>query len=215
MLKRKKDIKSRILIFGSFFLILSGIFIIGSNYYDIKKLKQTEEEKVETFFVEDIEEDSEVTDEIVEEPTENKTEKTIVDYDYIAVLEIPSIGLKRGLVEYGSKYNDVKYNIQIIEKSKMPDIENGNLILAGHNGNSYVSFFRNLYKIKDNDLINVYYNGYKYIYKFSNSYEDAKTGTINIVRDNNKNTITLITCKKNSNDKQLVFIGYLVDKVSY
>ena len=134
---------------------------------------------------------------------------------YIAVLESPDINLKRGLVDYNSKYNDVKYNIQIIEKSNMPDKPNGNFILAGHNGTSSVSFFRNLNKLTTDSLINIYYKGYKYIYKFNNSYEVDKDGEIEIKRDINKNTITLITCKKNSKTKQVVNIGYLVDKVEY
>ena len=59
------------------------------------------------------------------------------------------------------------------------------------------------------------YQGYKYVYQYSNSYEVDKTGIVSIIRDKNKNAITLITCKKNSKDKQLVFIGYLIDKVEY
>lgn len=96
----------------------------------------------------------------------------------------------------------------------MPDVDKGNFIVAGHNGNSYISFFKNLHKMNSGDLINIYYNGYKYVYKYDNFYEVEKTGTVNIVRDKNKTAVTLITCKRNSN-KQLVFIGYLIDKVEY
>ena len=40
-------------------------------------------------------------------------------------------------------------------------------------------------------------------------------GNVEIVRNRYKNTITLITCKKGTKDKQTIFIGYLVDKVEY
>ena len=97
----------------------------------------------------------------------------------------------------------------------MPDIENSNLILAGHNGTSNVSFFNDLDKLKEDSLVYVYYNNIKYIYKINNNYEVKKDGKVEIIRNRNKTTITLITCKKDSKDKQLVYIGYLVDKVEY
>lgn len=211
--KKRKINKSQLALIGSFLLILSGLLVIGNHYFYQNQKEIKEQEKIEEFFEEEKVEYPEVSTEeekIQEVKQEHKTE-----YDYIAILEIESVNLKRGLVSPDSKYNNVKYNIQIMETSTMPNVENGNLILAGHNGTSYVSFFKNLYKMKDGDLINVYYQGYKYVYKYTNSYEVSKTGIVSIVRDKSKNTITLITCKKDSKDKQLVFIGYLVDKVEY
>ena len=211
-----KITKSQLAIIGSLLLILCGVFIIGYKYLNNFKIKLIQEQKIEEVI--------KLTDDIfyvddngsIVEPEEEKVEtKNEESYDYIAVLEISSINLKRGLVAYDNKYNNVNYNIQIIENSNMPNIDNSNLILAGHNGNSSVSFFKDLYKLKKGDLINVYYDNYKYIYEYSYYYEVDKTGTVNIVRDNNKTTITLITCKKGSDTKQLVFIGYLIDKVVY
>ena len=136
-------------------------------------------------------------------------------YDYIAVLEIPSLNLKRGLLSIDNKYNDVAYNIAIMETSNMPDIINSNLILASHNGNSNVSFFKDLEKLNTDSLIYIYYNGYKYIYKINNYYIVDKTGKVNINRNKNKNTITLITCKNNTDTKQIVYIGYMINKEIY
>ena len=107
------------------------------------------------------------------------------------------------------------YNIQIIDKSTMPNVVNGNLVLASHNGASYISFFRNLDKLNINDKIYVYYGGYKYIYSLSKTYDTPKDGNIEVYRDNSKTTITLITCKKNSKDTQVVYIGYLDSKELY
>ena len=136
-------------------------------------------------------------------------------YEYIAVLEIPDVGIKNGLVNKYSKYNDVKYNIQILDNSSMPDIPKSNIILASHNGTSKVSYFNNLANIKDDSLIYLYYNGIKYIYKYHHSYEVLKNMEIDIKRDRSVNTITLITCKKNDLDKQVVYIGYLINKETY
>ena len=59
------------------------------------------------------------------------------------------------------------------------------------------------------------FDGIKYEYKIADIYDVDKTGTVNISRDKNRTTITLITCKKYSKDKQTVFIGYLSNKEAY
>ena len=206
----KKRKENKIIILIGLLLITSSIMFLLFDIYKNTKKEVQEVKMVENFFEEIPQE--EVKEEVKEE--ESKTSSS-PSYNYIAVLEIPSINLKRGIVDYNSKYNNVKYNIQIIEHSQMPDVENSNLILAGHNGTSGVSFFRNLYKLKEDSLIYVYYDGYKYIYKLNNSYDTDKDGKIEVVRNRYKNAITLITCKKGTKDKQTVFIGYLVDKVEF
>ena len=83
--------------------------------------------------------------------------------------------------------------------------EKGNVILAGHSGNSYVSFFKNLEKLNNGDIAYIFYNGNKFSYRLVNCYEIEKTGFANIIRNQEKETLTLITCKHNSN-KQYIFI---------
>lgn len=125
---------------------------------------------------------------------------------YIAVLEIPKIKLKKGLYNIDSKLNNVDKNIEILHESDMPDIPNGNLILASHSGNSSISYFKNLTKLEINDKIIIYYNNEKYIYKLVNIYEVDKKGSMEIIRNNNKRVLTLITCNKKDKTKQSVFI---------
>ena len=206
----KKRKENKIVILIGLLLITSSIMFLLFDVYKYTKKEVQEVKMVENFFEEIPQE--EVKEEVKEE--ESKTSSS-PSYNYFAVLEIPSINLKRGIVDYNSKYNNVKYNIQIIEHSQMQDVENSNLILAGHNGTSGVSFFKNLYKLKEDSLIYLYYDGYKYIYKLNNYYDTDKDGKIEIVRNRYKNAITLITCKKGTKDKQTVFIGYLVDKVEF
>ena len=97
----------------------------------------------------------------------------------------------------------------------MPNIEKGNLILSGHNGNTSMSYFKNLYKMDKGDLVYIYFKNKNYIYEYSYFYEVDKIGSVNIIRDYNRSTLTFITCKNDSNDKQLVFISYLIDVVDY
>lgn len=180
-MKRRRENKW-LLLFG-ILLILFSIFIISFDIYKNTKKEIQQVELVEDFF----QEEPDVLEEPIEEEEvstqENKVETSSPTYNYVAILEIPSIGLKRGIVDFNSKYNNVKYNIQIIEHSEFPIVENSNLILAGHNGSSNVSFFKNLYKVKEDSLIYLYYDGYKYIYKLNHSYDTAKDGKVEIKRN--------------------------------
>ena len=52
--------------------------------------------------------------------------------------------------------------------------------------------------------------GIKSIYKIVDKYETKKNGKVNIKRDINKNTLTLITCKAFT-DKQIVVISEFIN----
>ena len=142
-----------------------------------------------------------------EKQTVSNTLKVNTSNDYLAVIEIPKISLRRYLFYVNSKQNDDDKNIEVLKNSDMPSVKGGNLILAGHNGNTSVGHFKNLHKLVINDEIIIYYNNIKYVYKVSKIYDVLKTGTVGIKRDKSQNTVTLITCL--GNDRQLVVIGYL------
>ena len=206
-LKRKSKIVS--IIIGIILLVAVIIFNLY-NYSSSKKEVIIEENKIEEFFVEEIIEEHQMTE--IKPVTESKRQNTA---NYSMIVEIPNIGLKKGLCSIGQECNAVSKNIQILKESDMPNVTNGNLLLAGHNGNSKVSFFNKLDKLKVNDSIYIYYNGTKYEYKLFNYYDIKKTGKAIIHRDNDKTTLVLITCKKNTDDKQVVYIAYLDNKTEY
>lgn len=131
----------------------------------------------------------------------------VTNDEKLGVIEIPKINLKRYLYKVDAYQNNVNKNIEVLKSSDMPDVKDGNLILAGHNGNTSVGHFRNLHKLSLGDDIIVNYKGKSYNYEVSKIYDVLKTGTVAIKRDKNKNTITLITCL--GSDRQLVVIGYL------
>lgn len=211
MLKQKEKIKnkrkSQLIIFGSFLIIIGNIMIISKFLYNYFQI-QTEKDLIDKFYDEE-----KIKKKVVEEEsTSNNEQKKNVttDNEYIGILKIPKIGLEKGLVSKNSYYNNVNRNIFILNESDMPDKKNGNVILAGHSGNSRISFFKNLYKLGINDYVSIFYNGNEYKYKVVNLYEIEKTGKANIVRNVEKNTLTLITCKQNTN-KQIVYICELID----
>lgn len=208
-LRKKEKNSSNLVIAISFFIIIFSLIMIGNEYYKNYKIEEDNNDKLVEFF--DIQEDL-IEEEIIEEqPIEDKKEEPIINNEqYIGVLEIKKINLTRGFYSKNSRLNNVNKNIQILSSSDMPDIENGNVIIAAHSGNSSISFFRNLPKLNADDNAIIYYQGKTYIYKLVNNYEIEKTGTANIKRNINKNSLTLITCKHNSN-KQLVYIFELIN----
>lgn len=125
--------------------------------------------------------------------------------EYLGILEIKKIKLRKGFYKLNSNLNNVNKNITIVSSSDMPNVNKGNLILASHSGNSSVSYFRYLDKLDMEDIASIYYLGKKYDYKLINYYDVDKNGSVQIIKNNDINTLTLITCKKNT-DKQTVFI---------
>ncbi len=207
----KKDRKSQLLIVGSLLILLGFSVIIGKMYFEQKSDDLKNIALVE-FYEEQDEIKNNSSSETIEEIVVEKEEKNTSQLDYIAVLKIPSIGLEKGLVSKDSYYNNVNKNIKILDESDMPDKENGNVILAAHSGNGRTAFFKNLNKLKKDNIVSVFYNGYEYKYKMVNTYDVEKTGTVEIVRNSEKNTLTLITCRHNTN-KQIVVICELVEKM--
>lgn len=219
MLKRKTknniQRKSQLLIVGSL-LIIIGLGIIGgkviTNYLD----KKQEESLINDFYKEQEEYvvDVPVMEEelVQEEEREQEVKSNAPEINYIAVLKIPKIDLEKGLASKDSYWNNVNRNIQILSESDMPDVENGNVILASHSGNGKVSYFRKLNKLQNDDIVSIFYNGKEYKYKMVNSYEIEKNGYAHIVRNKEKSTLTLITCKHNTN-KQIVVICELQEVI--
>lgn len=213
--KERNKNKSHLLEVGSF-LILVGISVlcfksIGSylnteNEKDLIKDYYEEESIVDVPIVEE-----EIIQEKHEQQVEEKAKQNKVKVNYIAVLKIPKLGLEKGLASKDSYYNNVSRNIQILDESDMPDIEKGNVILAGHSGSSSISYFKNLNKLTIDDKVIISYKGKDYIYKMVNSYEIEKNGYAHIIRNAEKNTLTMITCKHKTN-KQLVIICELVEE---
>ena len=129
-----------------------------------------------------------------------------ITYNYIGILEISKLGIKKGFLNLESPYNNVNKNVTLIEYSTMPDVENGNLILAAHSGNCWVCYFDKLYMLSVGDKAAVTYNGYKYTYELKNIYNVPKTGTVEVRRDPSKTVLTLITCTRGSDTEQTVYI---------
>ena len=198
----KKFKLNRYIVIGITIILLS---IIGGNYKLLLNYfnNKQDEKMIQEFYQENLSEE-ETTEEVgTEEKAEDKKETQKINY--IAVLKINKINLVRGLIDESSYLNNIKYNVQIIKGSNMPDVVGGNLILAAHSGNARISYFRNLNKLEIGDTATVDYKGKRYNYKVVNIYDVNKNGKVEIKRNLSKSTLTLITCRHNT-DKQIVII---------
>ena len=216
MLRKIKLQNSTLIIIG--IIIIASGFVLGfQEYFEERKNKTFSEMNIllyENEIPENKEQDkleeqnNEVVDNSnIEEPANNND----TSYNYIGFLEIPKINLRAGFLDINSKYNNVDKNVTIIRGSTMPDKKNNNLILAAHSGSCSYCYFNKLYKLNKGDKAYISYNGEKQKYEIVNIYEVEKDGTVAIYRDYNKKTLTLITCTRNSDTKQTVYILELVN----
>ena len=200
MLKRKN--KSWLIIIGSLFFLV-GIIILSHNYFLNKKIERREEIAIKSFYE---------NDNVIELENETDKSKQIInekdEIKYIALIKIPKIKLERGLVEPDSYLNNVNYNLEWVDSSDMPDKENGVVIIAGHSGNSRISYFRKLDKLSINDDIIIIYKEKQYNYKIVNIYDIEKAGTAEIITNKDKTSLVLITCRNNTS-KQIVVVAEL------
>ena len=192
-------------------LLVIGVFLLLSYFlyygYKNKEEKENIELYIESTSVVEVEEQI-----IVEEVKEEKQDSTFW-VDYKAILEIPKINLKKGMVESTKNFSSINYAISIDKSSNYPD-EEGNFILYAHSGNSKIAYFRNLNKLNVNDEVFVYYEGLKYSYQIINKYEIEKTGKMEVIRDSKRKLITMVTCISNTN-KQVVLIGEQINSEVY
>ena len=117
--------------------------------------------------------------------------------------------MTKGFLDQRSELNDVEKNIFIVEGSSYPDVEKGNLMIAGHSGTGWKAFFNDLYKLTTGDIAEVSYKNKKYTYKIVNIYKQPKTGKIAIYRNYDKTTLTLITCTNFDDTTQTIYIAEL------
>ena len=204
-------------------LIVGGTLALLSNYIKEKRdvvfseMNLTlsmllEENKVEEEIEPIDNSNEEENDEQIQSEEENKKENINYTYEeYLGIIDIPKINLYRGFYNKNSSLNNVKFNLYVLPESNYPDIDKGNLMIAGHSGNYNNSYFANLYKLVEGDEITIHYNNSKYIYKISKIYYDEKDGTVRILRNSEKTTLTLITCTKDDKYHQTIYIAELIE----
>lgn len=201
ILKNNRSKVKKCLLIVSLLLIILGVILFSIYFVNRQAIATVDKESLDAFFSKN---------EIETSETEENESNLI---EYMAVIEIPSIDLMQG-IPYLGKDNTVDRNIQIIEPLSLPDEPTGNFILASHSGTSAISYFKHLDKLTTGDDVYIYYENIKYHYEVADTYLVDK-GNVSIRRDHSKSTITLITCDKKDDTKQLVVIAYLTNTEDY
>ena len=202
---------------GTLLVIISIILLsydkfvlLKSNVFDeIQMEKDREGNELVDELLQSITEEITVDNVDAEDVQDQELSQERINYikrEYIGYLEIPKINMKNGLVSKNSFYNNVNYNIQMLKESDYPDAALGNVILAAHSGTSYISYFKNLYKLSKGDEAIIYYKDYIYRYKIVDIYNVPKNGYATIKRNAEKSCLTLITCTRGSDTEQTIYI---------
>ena len=206
MEKIKRKIKNNLIFAFGLLLIILGLFLLFKDYYSELEEEQIEKDSIKEYYDNVELKESEITYENKSIEKEKKTtSKKNKKIDYVAVLKIPKINLTKGLVSQDDHLNNVKYGIEILANSSMPDKEKTNLILASHSGTASISYFDKLDRLKITDKVFIDYKNKTYAYNVVNIYDVIKNGKANLIYNKNKNNLILITCRRNTN-KQIVVI---------
>ena len=202
-IKNKNRCRILLIIFGFIIIVYSVGNIFINNYINKTNYKR-ECEKINEFFeIDDVQNDKEM----LSNENENKE-------NFIGVLEIPSINLKKGIYDKNSKNNNVNKTIYTLGETIYPTQNNtSHIFLASHSGNSNISYFKKLKELTLNNEIYFYYKGNKYIYSVSKIYEIDKDKLSKLLI-NQFSDISLITCVKGTN-KQVVYMAKLINTQKY
>ena len=204
---RKRN-RSRLIV-GSIVIFIVFSFLSKYLYYYL--LDKRDRDKVDHFF----KKNEIVNDKYIDSKKEEiKNDDNFQSDNYIAILEIPKINLKKGIYDKNDEKNNVDLNVMLLKDSIMPLADNtSHIILASHSGFGYIAFFKDINKLRIDDDIYFYYENIKYVYKVSNFYEINKNGTMKI-KFTNDSDIRLVTCVYGTK-KQLVYVANLIEKRNY
>ena len=213
MTRIKHKISPNVIALVAAAIIVLGLFFTLSSFIDEKRLLPFDYMNNQFYDDEQIVDDVYTTNVSSEDSSSDSTSSSSVTSNlehYIGYLEIPKLGFRRGFYNIDSALNTVEANIEVIKGSSMPDVENGNLIIAGHSGTGWKAFFNDLHLLEVGDEARVLYQGNTYIYQITNIYKDKNTGRLAIKRDYNKTTLTLVTCTNNDSSTQTIYIAELL-----
>lgn len=208
--KNLSKLSNRTIVIIAFIAIISGLLLISADYLEGKKERAYQKIRI-SLFTEVDDETHDNTPQNIEEP--EQPEQPYVPAPnpngYLGILTIDKINLEQGFYDKNYKDNNVSKNLTFLSPSNYPDEKNGNVILVAHSGTTRIAYFKNLYQLKVGDKAKIEYKGHLYTYKIDNIYNETKDGDVTIYRDTNRQTLTMITCTKNDNTKQTIYIAYL------
>ncbi len=202
-------LSTRTIVIIAFALMAGGFLLITNDYLAGKKDKAYEKVSVSLFTDNNTGEVVDNTPQNIAEGEVEMTQEETRNGNYLGVLKIDKINLEQGFYDKDNEFNNVSKNVTLLGPSSYPDEKNGNTILVAHSGSSYIGYFKHLYQLEVGDLASIIYKGKTYVYKIVNIYDDTKDGDVTIYRNKNKTTLTMITCTKDDDTKQTIYVAEL------
>ena len=122
------------------------------------------------------------------------------DYNInIMIIEIPQINLKRRVVKANDDFSNLNNEIVYYRNNDY----HKTIILFGHSGMGYGTFFNRLDELDKNDVCYLLINKEKFVYYLS-KISVIDEHDVGILDSNTDGCLLLITCLKNNNQKRLV-----------
>ncbi len=124
------------------------------------------------------------------------------NYYYKPLLVIPKIKLYATIVKANSDYSNLDKSL-VYYKSFNP---NEKIIVFGHSGAGYGTFFSRLSELNYGDNTYIYYNDTCYKYKVNKVKYIDETNMDILNNDRNNGLLYLITCTKKDKNKRLLIV---------
>lgn len=117
-------------------------------------------------------------------------------------------------ISIDNKYNIVSLNDNVIgivmfSECGRPDKKGTNTVIGAHSGIGSNAYFNDISKLKNGDLINVIYDNILYSYSVT-EVKIVNDTNVQILDDNNKSILTLLTCKFGEKGKRIVVVSELI-----
>lgn len=129
--------------------------------------------------------------------------------------KLNSYNIKIDKINLNMKYKisskkDKIREIVMFEECGRPDITNSNTVIGAHSGSANYAYFNEINLLNYGDIINVTYKDKIYNYMVIEVKEVADN-QIEILENNNRTMLTLLTCKIKDNTKRIVVVANLIN----
>lgn len=124
---------------------------------------------------------------------------TSFNYKDDMLIKIPSINLERVVKKADKNFTGLNKSLLYYKNN---DYE-GKIIIFGHSGMGYGTYFNRIDELSKKDELYLYKNDKEIHYKFQKKYSILKTDK-EVLKDNEKSVLLIITCDKKDKEKRLV-----------
>lgn len=131
--------------------------------------------------------------------------QTSIPYSDEIVLDIPKIDLKEYVKKALGNFSNLDNNLVYYKTFNTND----KIVIFGHSGMNYGSYFNRIDELKKQDISYIYYKGNVYEYEVNRISIISKYSTYVLNKEENSNKLVLITCDKKHKDKRLMIELYL------